>query len=209
MAEQALDACESSIFAGELEAWIEAAQQGDREALGRALSAVRDYLLLVANEGLEPALRVKGAASDLVQETFLQAQRGVECFRGRTTAEWRGWLRRILLRNMAQARRRFAVNSKRSLTREVADGAQLPLNRRDPFESPSRELVRRELETAVIAGLGRLPDRYREVVLWHHRQQLSFEEIGRRHGISAEAARKRWTRALARLRKELAPDHGT
>ena len=52
-----------------------------------------------------------------------------------------------------------------------------------------------------------MPDHYREIITWHHREQLSFEEIGRRHGISAEAARKRWTRALGRLRKELGPSH--
>ena len=68
----------------ELESWILAARQGNREALGRALSSVRDYLLLVANEELDPALHAKGNASDLVQETFLRAQRGVEAFRGRT-----------------------------------------------------------------------------------------------------------------------------
>ena len=58
-------ACDSSLI--ELEAWIESARLGDREALGRALSSVRDYLLLVANEGLEPELKAKGNASDLVQ----------------------------------------------------------------------------------------------------------------------------------------------
>ena len=88
--------CDSSL--NELETWIEAARQGDREALGQALSSVRDYLLLVANEGLEPALKAKGNASDLVQETFLLAQRGVENFRGRTASDWRHWLKRILIR---------------------------------------------------------------------------------------------------------------
>ena len=59
------------------------------------------------------------------------------------------------------------------------------------IETPSRDLALRELEAALIEGLKRLPDHYREVVTWHHREQLSFEEIGRRRGISAEAARKR------------------
>ena len=75
------------------------------------------------------------------------------------------------------------------------------------IETPSRDLARRKREAALIEGLERLPDHYREVVIWHHREQLSFEEIGRRRGISAEAARKLWTRALGRLRKELGPAH--
>jgi DNA-directed RNA polymerase specialized sigma24 family protein len=45
------------------------------------------------------------------------------------------------------------------------------------------------------------------VVVWHHLEQLPFEEIGQRCQISAEAARKLWTRALGRLRKELGPSY--
>ena len=191
----------------ELENSIQLAQHGDREALGRALSSVRDYLLLVANESLQPALKAKGNASDLVQETFLLAQRGVQQFRGRTASEWRHWLRSILIRSMAQERRRFAGTAKRQLQREVALPDRMPLEDARQTETPSRNLALRELESALTEGLKRIPDRYREVITWHHREQLSFEEIGRRHGISAEAARKRWTRALGRLRKELGPSH--
>ena len=60
----------------------------------------------------------------------------------------------------------------------------------------------------LLAALERLPDHYREVVVWHNKERLPFEEIGRRHGVSAEAARKRWTRALDRLRMELDTVHG-
>ncbi len=171
------------------------------------MSSVRDYLLLVANEGLQPALQAKGTASDLVQDTFLQAQRCVQQFRGRTASEWRHWLRSILIRNLAQGRRRFAATAKRQVQREVTVPETIPLEDAGYIETPSRNLALRELEAALIQGLERIPDHYREVVTWHHREQLSFEEIGRRHGISADAARKRWTRALGRLRKELGPAH--
>jgi RNA polymerase sigma-70 factor, ECF subfamily len=197
--------CDSSLI--ELETWIEAARRGDREALGRALSSVRDYLLLVANEGLDPALKGKGNASDLVQETFLLAQRGVQNFRGRTAGEWRQWLRKILMRNMAQERRRFTATAKRMVQREVTIPEKLQLEYPGYIETPSRDMALRELEAALIAGLNRLPEHHRAVVIWHQREGLSFEEIGRRCGNSAEAARKLWTRALGQLRKELGPDH--
>jgi RNA polymerase sigma-70 factor (ECF subfamily) len=197
--------CDSSLI--ELETWIEAARQGDREALGQALSSVRDYLLLVANEGLEPALKAKGNASDLVQQTFLLAQRGVENFRGRTACEWRHWLKRILIRSIAQERRRFATTAKRQVQREVTIPDGMQLKNGAYIETPSRNMALRELEAALIEGLERLSPRHREVVIWHHREQLSFEEIGRRYGIKADGARKLWTRALGRLRKEIGPAH--
>jgi RNA polymerase sigma-70 factor, ECF subfamily len=200
-----VSSCDPALI--ELEMWIDAARHGDREALGRALSSVRDYLLLVANDGLEPALQAKGNASDLVQETFLRAQRSVQGFRGHTASEWRHWLRSILIRNLAKERRRFGATAKRQVQREVTIAVEARIECASDNETASRDLARREREEALIAGLERLPDHYREVVVWHHREQLSFDEIGRRCGISAEAARKLWTRALGRLRKELGPVH--
>jgi RNA polymerase sigma-70 factor (ECF subfamily) len=175
--------------------------------MGQALLSVGDYLLLVANEGLDPALQAKGNASDLVQETFLMAQRGVAGFRGRTASEWRLWLRSILIRNLAKQRRRFGATAKRFIYREVTLHEAMPFGCATDKESPSRNLARQEREAALFEGLKRLPDHYRDVVVWHHRERLSFEEIGRRRGISAEAACKLWTRALGRLRKELGPTH--
>ncbi len=189
--------CDSAI--DELEAWIEAARHGDREALGRALSAVRDYLLLVANERLEPALKAKGNASDLVQETFLLAQRGVDRFRGRTASEWRHWLRSILIRNMAQERRRFAATAKRQVQREVADTRgdapripRLHRNSQSPF-GPAR--ARGGRDRGIGPSAGSLSGSRRLAPT-----RGSFIRGDRpARGISAEAARKLWTRALARL----------
>jgi RNA polymerase sigma-70 factor, ECF subfamily len=202
---QEVSACDSIPV--ELELWIESARRGDKQALGRALSFCRDYLLLVANDGLKPELRSKGNASDLVQETFLRAQRGIEGFRGRTASEWRHWLRRILKRNLAEEGRRFAATAKREVRREVAipEGIRVDLARTS--ETPSSDLARREREAALVSALDRLPAHYRDVVIWHHRDQLTFDEIGRSLGISDEAVRKVWTRALGRLREELGPIH--
>jgi RNA polymerase sigma-70 factor (ECF subfamily) len=47
--------------------WLPAARAGSREALGEVLEACRGYLLLLAQEELDPALQAKGGASDLVQ----------------------------------------------------------------------------------------------------------------------------------------------
>jgi RNA polymerase sigma-70 factor, ECF subfamily len=207
MSARKVDASECDASLIELESWIAAARCGDRDALGRSLSSVRDYLLLVANVELDPALQAKVNASDLVQDTFLLAQRGVGGFRGRTASEWRIWLRSILIRNLAKERRRFGATAKRLVKREVTLPDEIPFDCAEDVETPSRNLARREREGALVERLKRLPDHYRDVVVWHHRERLSFDVIGQRLGISAEAARKLWMRALGRLRKELGPAH--
>jgi len=191
----------------QLESWIEAANRGDREALGRALHAFRAYLLLVANNELEPALKAKEGASDLVQETFMLAQCGVEKFRGRTEAEWREWLRSILMNQLINHRRKWQSTAKRQLKREVAIGGVPPGDWPGRDISPGAELIRREREVALLVALERLPKIDREVVVAHQREGLTFEEIGLRQGITAEAARKRWSRALGRLSKEVGAAH--
>src|SRR5437764_3357307 len=93
--------------------WLPAARCGSREALGRALDACRRYLLLVADKELDAELQAKGGASDLVQQTFLEAQRDFARFHGDSEAELLAWLRRLLLNNLADFRRLYRGTGKR------------------------------------------------------------------------------------------------
>ena len=93
------DAPESGDFARVLAA----AREGSAEALGILWTQCRNYLLLVANERLDPALKPKVSPSDLVQDTFLEAQRDLAQFRGERPDELRAWLCRILINNVANA----------------------------------------------------------------------------------------------------------
>lgn len=190
-----------------MEQWIAAARAGRKDALGRALEALRDYLEVIARHELRAELQAKIGPSDLVQETLLAAQRDLPGFHGRTEQEWRGWLRSILLHIAENARRRYLVTEKRRVDREVplrvTEGGGLSV----PHTSPSGPLRDLERQQALTSALERLPESYRQVIRWRHREGWTFEMIGGRLDCSSEAARKLWTRALARLRKELGPLH--
>ena len=190
----------------DLEPWMEAARSGDRDALGSALEMFRSYLLLVAGRDLAQDLRAKGGASDLVQETFLEARRAFHRFDGRTEDELRRWLRMILRRRLSHMARQYRGTEKRRSGREVPFDRVADLA--SDSTSPSGVAVRKEREQAVDDALGRLSSRHREAILWHHREGVGFEEIGRRLGCSAEAARKVWARAIERLRRELVEPSG-
>jgi len=196
----------------DLERWIEAARGGSVEALGRLLEACRQYLLLVANRELAVDLQAKGGASDLVQETFLEAQRDFGLFQGHTEAELLAWLRQVLLHNLANFARQYRGTDKRQIDREVS------LDQSDPQGGPPRDVaadtpspsgwaVRNEQAEAVERALERLPEDYLQVILLRHREQRSFEEIGHLMNRSAEATRKLWSRAIEQLQRELTPPH--
>jgi RNA polymerase sigma-70 factor (ECF subfamily) len=186
--------------------WLAAARHGSKEALGHLLDAYRQRLLQLADHELDPDLRAKGGASDLVQQSFLEAQQAFDRFHGMTGDEFLAWLSRILLNNVANFTRQY-----RGQTREVAREVPLvgPLGLAAGRElaadvpSPSGEAMAREQAEAVERAFRHLPDDYREVIEFRQRDKLPFEEIGRRLNRSAEAARKLWARAVERLQKEI------
>jgi RNA polymerase sigma-70 factor (ECF subfamily) len=181
--------------------WLPEAQAGSSEALGQLLEACRGYLLLVAQRELAPDLQAKGGASDLVQETLLDAVRAFPRFQGTSEAEVLAWLRRLLLNNLVSFARRYRSADKRQVAREVglAGGSGGPAA---DVPTPSRQAVEHEEARRLQEALGRLPEDYRRVLRWRFEEDRPFEEIGRLLGLTPNAARKLWARAVRRLRQE-------
>jgi RNA polymerase sigma-70 factor (ECF subfamily) len=187
---------------------LAAARAGSREAIGQSLESCRRYLLRVADGRLDADLASKGGASDLVQETFLEAQRDFGRFQGSSVEELRAWLRQILLYNVGAFTRRFRGTEMRTVAREVslqADGSSSRPNE-GPAESalsPSGVAIEHEETLALHRAVERLPDEDRRVVLLRLEDEQTFEEIGRLTGRSEDAARHVWARAMVRLRREM------
>ncbi len=175
-----------------------------------ALERFRSWLGLLARLQVEPRLRAKFDASDVVQQTMLEAVRGWASFRGGTEAELAAWLRQILARVLLHERRRFGGAQRRDLCREVSlEQALAESSRRlgdllaAPDTSPSERAGRHELELRLADAMAKLPADYAEVILLRNIEGLSHDEIARRMGRGSGAVRMLWVRALARLRQEL------
>ena len=72
-------------------------------------------------------------------------------------------------------------------------------------ESPSDLYLRRELEDAVERAIGELPTRCREIFLLRRRDQLSYQEIAAKAGVSLGTVKCHMWRAMVLLREKLAP----
>jgi RNA polymerase sigma-70 factor (ECF subfamily) len=188
--------------------FLPAARSGSRDALGQVLEACRDYLLLVANKELDPQLQAKGGASDLVQQTFLEAQRDFGRFQGDSEEELLAWLRRLLLHNLADFTRRYRGTGKRQAERERPLLSDSTTNTpegglADSTLTPSGQVMAQEQDEALERAMQRLPEDYRRVLTWRYQEERSFEEIGKLLERTPNAARKLWLRAVERLRQEL------
>src|ERR1700677_2151292 len=95
------------------------ARGGDAQARDRLFAKCRNYLVVVAPAEAESGLRAKIDPSDIVQQTLLDAHRGLDDFRGTTEAEWFGWLRRILSHNAADFVRHYVGTEMRGARREI------------------------------------------------------------------------------------------
>jgi RNA polymerase sigma-70 factor (ECF subfamily) len=82
------------------------------------LERFRSYLVLLARLKLDGKLRGKLDASDVVQQTLLEAHQALASFRGNDLAAQAAWLRQILARNLANAVRDL-TRAKRDVRKEL------------------------------------------------------------------------------------------
>jgi RNA polymerase sigma-70 factor, ECF subfamily len=187
--------------------WLPAAQAGSREALGRVLESCRTYLLLIARQELDPALQAKSSPSDLVQQTFLEAQKDLRLFEGATPEALLAWMRRLLLNNLANHRREFRRAKRRAeLEVSLATGDSLTKaegERRGGASLPGLALLRDEETQALEYALKRLPEDYRRVIHLRYREERSFEAIAEIMERTPNAVRKLWARAIKRLQQNM------
>src|SRR5437868_8800299 len=137
----------SSVNVGEL---LKKARGGDDSARDHLFLVCRNYVSLVARAEMASWLKAKVDASDLVQQTLLEAHRGLANFRGTTEAEWLGWLRQILAHNAADFVRKYHGVEKRCVSREVSltpsdESDVRTFQPSDGGPSPSQLLMQKEL----------------------------------------------------------------
>jgi RNA polymerase sigma-70 factor, ECF subfamily len=189
------------------------ARGGRHESLGRALELNRTYLTLLARTQIDLHLQGRVDASDVVQETFLDACRDFDHFRGSSLGEWLAWLRQILIFNLARVVERQVAAQKRSTRREVSLEQQVAVMDRSSARieialigrssSPSSQAQRSERAARVADQLARLCSDYREVLVLRNLEGLPFSEVAQRMGRSAGAVRILWVRAVDQLRQLL------
>jgi RNA polymerase sigma-70 factor (ECF subfamily) len=192
---------------------IQGARRGDAECRERLFALCRSYLGFAARAQAESWLKVKVDASDLVQQTLLEAHRDFDRFEGQSEQEWLAWLKRILAHNVADFIRRFRGTAKRQVRREVplrapadsdmAWGAPEPAA---PGRTPSQEFLLLDNELRMAAALSELPPDYQEVIVLRNLERLSFNEVAERMGRSRPAVQMLWMRAIKKLQDLMPAD---
>jgi RNA polymerase sigma-70 factor (ECF subfamily) len=188
---------------------LERARRGDGEALGRLLEVHRAGLLHLAERQLGGRVAVRVAASDVIQQTFLEAHRRFGQFAGQAEREWAAWLRAILEHKVAGAIRDHALLQKRTVRREQSmdqdQGSEPGLKQEldAGHSSPSQKAIRVEDEARLEGALGALPEDQREAVRLRHLEGWALEDIARRLNRTPAATAGLIKRGMQALRRRL------
>jgi len=140
---------------------------------------------------------------DVAQDAFMRAYRALPNFRG--DAQFYTWLHRIAVNT---AKNHLVAQSRRP------PGGDIDVDDAEQFDSavrlrdndtPERELMRQEVEQAVLRVVEGLPEELREAISLREVDGLSYEEIASRMGCPIGTVRSRIFRARDAIDQELRP----
>lgn len=176
---------------------LDKARRGDRLSLGELLSEFWQPLWAHAKFSIDQTVQPRQAASDIVQETFVEAQNAIQDFRGETRREFYGWLRTILNNNIRDAWRQHAGTQKRNIVLERsidAEDAQEYL--KSDGTSPIDHVLRDERDSQIDRVLTQMPEHYQLVIRMRYWESMTFEQMGQVLDKSPDAVRQIWYRAI-------------
>ncbi len=186
---------------------LQEVRAGQPGATDRLLERHRPYLLRVVEVRFDPRLRARVDPSDVVQEAQVEAVRRLDGYLRQPPMPFKLWLRQLAFDRLVMLRRQHVEAERLSVERE-ADPAGGPAQDMAAglaatISSPSEQVVRAELARRVRQALDQLPEGDREVILMQQFEGLTAAEVAAVLGITPAAARKRYGRALLRLRQLL------
>jgi RNA polymerase sigma-70 factor, ECF subfamily len=192
---------------------LDSARQGDAQARNQLLDRHREALHRVIRLRMDPVLRRRVDASDIVQDVLVEAHRRLSEYLRGSGMPFQLWLRQLARDRLIDAHRRHRGAARRSIDREqplAAPGYEdqsafdLAALIHDRELTPAAAATQHELESRFQAAVETLDDVDREIVLMRHFEQLSNQETAQALELTEAAAGMRYLRAMRRLRALLA-----
>jgi RNA polymerase sigma-70 factor, ECF subfamily len=181
---------------------------GERAAFDELFDRHRGELRRAVELRLDRRLRARVDASDIVQESHLEAYRRLDDYLERAPMPFGLWLRKTAQQQLVNHRRTHMRAVRRSVHREDAlpDQSSMliaaPLLHTGP--SPSRQVIKREYARLVSEAVNQLSELDREILLMRNVEGLTQQAIAQVLDLSHDAVRQRYGRSLIKLQRLLA-----
>jgi RNA polymerase sigma-70 factor (ECF subfamily) len=175
-------------------------KKGSVEAMEKIVKRYEESLF---NFGLRMCGQMQDA-EDIMQDTFLNAFKGLENFREET--KLRNWLFRIAAHACLRKRRKKKFQPDRELPLDSflpREGADVKFEIPDLSSDPAKELLRSELKQVIDDAVRSLPPKYKLVFNLRDMEGFSTEETAEMLGISLQSVKTRLHRARLYLRESI------
>ena len=189
-----------------------------QDNLAAAFAENRQRLFALAEKRINPILRKRMSAEDVLSETYANAAKRLEYFAAHDDVPVYYKLRTILLQTMADIERRNLKAQGRDAYRELsvesgeckADGddcasggdgfaGELPAD----ITSPVSRVDRDERHAILRRALAAMPENDRAILVMRHFDGMGNSECAVVLGLTEKAASIRYVRALERLQQKL------
>ncbi len=141
--------------------------------------------------------------SDIIQEAFVESCNRLTAYLEAPMIPPTAWIRRLARQVVVRVQRSHLSTQKRDVRREAYGTPLVPL---DLFElsaaisPPGARIERVEIQQQIMSLLDSMTPLEREILVLVHAEELTIREAAAEIGIGLEAAKKRYRRALNRLR---------
>ena len=190
-------------------ALIRRGKEGDEHALNILFASYQGRVLRIVRLRLSAERRekLKLQSMDVLQEVFLHAFRKLQDFEPAGEGAFLHWLSRIL-ENVIRDELDYVAAQKRASAGECsldqtigATQDHLHLGDLIPYEgtSPTQQVMKRDIESAVDNLLLELDEPEREVIIQRKMEGLTFGEIASDLGKTEDAVRKQFNRSFQKL----------
>lgn len=150
-------------------------------------------------------VRNREDARDITQEAFVKAYQSLDSFR--VESSFYTWLYKIAMNraiDFLRKRRRRSAGEYDDQTATKSDGVIPDVYHAD---SPRKVVERKQLYSAIMDALQKLPEEQRQVVLLRELEGLSYKEIAEVMGLAEGTVMSRLFYARKKLQQLLADEH--
>ena len=194
---------------------LDLVRDGDDDATNRLLERHREALRRMADMRLDPKIRQRVDASDIIQDVMIEASRRLPTYLENPVMPFHLWLRQITQDRLIDAHRRHRVSKKRSVDVEQApvvasnlDYSSIQFGPQivDAELTPAAAAIGKEMQKLFEEAVEEMDEIDQEIIAMRHFEQLTNQEVANVLKLSEPAASMRYLRAMRRLKEKFSSE---
>ncbi len=178
---------------------IDSALKGDQSAYKSLMERHRQAIFHISLKIVHDS----EIAADLVQETFMKAFASLATYR--SEFKFSTWLYRIAANTAIDHLRKQRMKMLSLDSPAQSEDGQIEIEVADNSYNPEKDLINREQRFSINEAIESLPEKYRVVIVYRHKDDKSYDEIAEALSLPVGTVKARIFRARELLKKKLRP----